>query len=90
VTASLSGEEAIASVEAGYRPEVIILDLNMPGLGGSGSLPRLRALLPEVPILLSTGRADKTAQDLANAHPRVTLLAKPFSLKELRSHLDAV
>jgi len=35
---------------------VVILDMNMPGLGGIGTLPRLRALLPTVPVLLSTGR----------------------------------
>jgi hypothetical protein len=40
-----------------------------------------------VPILLATGRADQTAQDLVEAHPFVTLLSKPFGLKELQKHL---
>jgi CheY-like chemotaxis protein len=59
----------------------------MPGLGGVGTLPRLRTLLPATPILLATGRADQTAQDLVQAHRFVTLLSKPFGMKELQSHL---
>ncbi|MCE1204672.1 MAG: PAS domain S-box protein [Holophagaceae bacterium] len=82
-----SGEEALARVEAGLRPDVVILDMNMPGIGGAGTLPRLRALLPAVPVLLTTGRADQTAQDLIKAHPHVTLLSKPFGIKELQAHL---
>ena len=82
-----SGEEALARLEAGLRPDVVILDMNMPGLGGAGTLPRLRALRPDLPVLLATGRADQTAQDLVQAHPGVTLLSKPFGKKELEAHL---
>jgi PAS domain S-box-containing protein len=82
-----SGEEALARVEGGLRPNVVILDMNMPGLGGAGTLPRLRALLPAVPVLLTTGRADQAAQNLVQAHPHVTLLSKPFGMKELQAHL---
>jgi len=82
-----SGEEALARVEGGLQPDVVILDMNMPGIGGVGTLPRLRALLPTVPVLLTTGRADQVAQDLVTAHPHVTLLSKPFGMKELQAHL---
>ena len=82
-----SGEAALAEVATGYRPDVVILDMNMPGMGGAGALPRLRALLPAVPILLATGRADQTVLDLIAQAPGVTLLAKPFSLEDLRRHL---
>jgi len=83
-----SGEEALLTIEAGFEPDVVILDMNMPGLGGSGTLPRLRALLPDVPVLLSTGRADQAALDLAHAYPHVTLLPKPFNITELQECLE--
>ncbi len=83
-----SGEEALAQLEEGLRPDVVILDMNMPGLGGAGTLPRLRALQPRLPVLLATGRADQAAQDLIRAHPFVTLLPKPFGMKELQAQLD--
>ena len=87
ITIAPSGEEAIAKLTAGLRPDLVILDMNMPGLGGVGTLPRLRAMLPMVPVLLATGRADQVAQDLVKAHPFVTLLSKPFGMKELQTHL---
>lgn len=90
VLTSASGEEALASLEAGFEADVVILDMNMPGLGGAGTLPRLRALLPKVPVLLSTGRTDQAALDLAEAHPLVTLLPKPFTIKELQQCLAAL
>jgi PAS domain S-box-containing protein len=84
------GEEALAQLEAGAEPDLIILDMNMPGLGGSGTLPRLRALRPALPVLLATGRVDQFASDLARAHPFVTLLSKPFGMEELRQRLEAL
>ena len=87
VTIVPSGEAALAAIKGGLEPDVVILDMNMPGLGGSGTLPRIRVLLPNVPILLSTGRTDQVALDLAGAHLHVTLLPKPFNIKELKKHL---
>jgi CheY-like chemotaxis protein len=43
-----------------------------------------------VPVLLATGRADQSALDLAKRYPLVTLLAKPFNLKELQQCLDQI
>jgi len=89
VIPAMSGEEALALLDAGCQPDAVILDMNMPGLGGAGTLPRLRAVRPGVPVLLSTGRSDRAALDLVKAHPRVTLLAKPFTLRELQQRLSA-
>ena len=88
-TVTASGEQAMEQLGKGWQPDVIILDMNMPGWGGARTLPRLRAALPEVPILLSTGRADQRALDLAVAIEGVTILAKPFSFRELRAAFAA-
>ncbi|GLH74361.1 hypothetical protein GETHLI_28630 [Geothrix limicola] len=85
--AAPSGEAALAELESGARPDLVILDMNMPGLSGAGTLPRLRALRPEVPILLATGQVDQAALALIEAYPRVTLLAKPFDRNDLLRHL---
>jgi CheY-like chemotaxis protein len=89
-TMAQSGEEALAMLEAGAEPDLVILDMNMPGLGGAGTLPRLRSLRPEVPVLLSTGRVDEVALTLASAHPGVTMLSKPFGLREFQKHLESL
>jgi PAS domain S-box-containing protein len=87
--AAFSGEEALAKLESGFRPNVVILDMNMPGLGGTGTLPRLRALCPEVPILLATGRVDQAALNLAAGDPHLFIMPKPFTFQELKQRLEA-
>jgi len=82
-----SGEEALAKLEAKFEPDIVILDMNMPGLGGFKTLPLLRSLLPTVPIILATGRVDQAAIDLASAYPFVSLLPKPFTIGELKGYL---
>jgi signal transduction histidine kinase/CheY-like chemotaxis protein len=90
VTTALSGEEALTLLAAGYEPDLVILDMNMPGLGGAGTLPRLRDLRPQVPVLLSTGRTDQSALNLAALHPGVTMLPKPFGLRQFQKHLEGI
>ena len=90
VTTAQSGEEALAILETGLELDFVILDMNMPGLGGGGTLPLLRVLRPAVPVLLATGRTDQTALSLASSHPGVTLLSKPFGLRELQKHLESI
>jgi len=90
VTGVTSGEAALAWMEAGHLPDAVILDINMPGLGGARTLARLRGLQASLPVLLCTGRVDQAALNLVEAHPKVTLLPKPFSLNELRAHLNAL
>ncbi len=85
-----NGEEALARLEGGHQPDLVILDMNMPGLGGAGTLPKLRALRPTTPVLLATGRVDQSATDLARTHPFVTLLSKPYGLEELRQRLEGL
>jgi CheY-like chemotaxis protein len=88
VTIASNGEEALTILEGGFQPDVVILDMNMPGMGGTGTLPRLRAINPTVPVLLATGQVDQVAKDLVAAHPHTTLLPKPYSMGELKQHLE--
>ena len=90
VTVASRGEVALGLLDDGFRPDVIILDMNMPGLGGSGTLPLLRALQPTVPVLLATGRIDSSALALGGAYPGVSLLPKPFTMKELKASLETL
>jgi signal transduction histidine kinase/CheY-like chemotaxis protein len=87
-TVTSNGEDALTLVEGGFCPDVVLLDMNMPGLGGAGTLPRLRALRPKVPILLATGRSDQSALDLVAQYPNVILLPKPFGMAEIQKQLE--
>jgi DNA-binding NarL/FixJ family response regulator len=50
-----NGCEALAQAQV-LQPQAILLDLAMPGLPGLKVIPRLRAILPAVVIIILTGR----------------------------------
>ncbi len=51
VAEAASGEEALAQFEQ-VNPDVLVIDLTMPGIGGMEAIRRLRALRPEAKILV--------------------------------------
>ena len=57
-----TGEEAIP-LAARYAPQVVIMDLEMPGLGGLATIPRIRAVAPASKILILTAH-DEAAEVL--------------------------
>ena len=48
-----NGQEALAQAEK-LQPDVILLDLNMPGLSGLETIPKLRQINPQAKIIALT------------------------------------
>jgi DNA-binding NarL/FixJ family response regulator len=83
------GQEAIDRAPA-CAPDVLLLDLNMPGMNGFEALPQLRAVLPRARIVvLTTGQApdDRRRALAAGADGFVV---KPERLFTLGDELSAV
>lgn len=80
-----SGEAALAELEAGNLPDVLLLDIRMPGIGGWEVLRRLRAdpASAAMPVVVFT--ADLGARSEASEHlePGQALLTKPFQADDL-------
>ncbi len=53
VLQATSAEEALTMLKSG-RPDIIILDLKMPGMGGRGFLDKFQRLKLKIPIVIST------------------------------------
>jgi two-component system, OmpR family, KDP operon response regulator KdpE len=82
------GEEALQALRGGVY-DAVLLDINMPGLGGMETLRRMRQLAPKLPILMLTVRdreEDKVEALELGADDYVT---KPFSTRELVARIRA-
>ena len=81
-TEASRGEEALQLLRAGAY-DVVLLDINMPGIGGIETLRRIRSFAPRLPVLMLTvkdGEEEKVEALELGADDYVT---KPFSTREL-------
>ncbi len=84
-----NGEEAVGTVQQRFF-YLILLDVNMPGIGGIDTCRRIRGIAPHAGIVMVTVRDqedDKVRALEAGADDYVT---KPFRLRELIARLRAV
>jgi two-component system KDP operon response regulator KdpE len=85
---AISGEAALDRVrEAAY--DVVLMDINMPGIGGVRACREIRKSMPRVGILMLTVRdreEDRVTALDAGADDYVT---KPFSIRELAARIRA-
>lgn len=83
------GEEALQMLHAA-PVDVVLLDINMPGLGGIETLRRIRTFAPRLPVLMLTvrdGEEDKVEALELGADDYVT---KPFYPRELLARVRNV
>jgi two-component system, OmpR family, response regulator len=81
-----NGEAAIAAVEVA-KPDLILLDVQMPGINGWDVLRQLRAQAgPHQPIVVMTGQY--AGQEQALGSGAQGYLAKPFDLDDLIECVD--
>src|SRR5580704_10994420 len=86
VVSSPNGEQALLEVGT-RRFDAVLLDVNMPGMGGIETCRRIRRKAPLLPILMLTVRdaeRDKIEAFDAGADDYIT---KPFSVPELAARL---
>jgi len=89
VSEASNGEEALATLQ-NLRFDLVLLDINMPGIGGIEACRRIRDASPHAGILMITVRdidEDKVRGLEAGADDYIT---KPFKLRELTARIRAV
>ncbi|MBW2529061.1 MAG: response regulator [Deltaproteobacteria bacterium] len=88
VITARSGERALAEFEK-RQDEValVMLDMILPSMSGPDIFDRLRALNPELPILLSSGYAEDERAEKLLLQGRAAFLHKPFALETLSTKL---
>jgi CheY-like chemotaxis protein len=89
VLAAESGAQALRLFEE-YRRDIVlvILDIVMPGMGGSEVFLKLRELSPEVKVLLCSGYSIQGEADRLIGLGASGFIQKPFSLLSLKQVVD--
>jgi two-component system, OmpR family, KDP operon response regulator KdpE len=84
-----NAEEALAYVRE--RPvDIVLLDINMPGLSGVDACRRIRAVAPQTAIVMVTVRDTEDDKVLALEAGADDYVSKPFHLRELNARLRAL
>jgi phosphate regulon transcriptional regulator PhoB len=87
--AAATGPEALAVVRAAM-PDLVVLDLMLPGMDGLEVCRRLRATAAGLPIIMLTAKADEVDRVVGLELGADDYIVKPFSPKELVARVRAV
>lgn len=77
-------------VLAGFRPDVVFVDLKMPGEDGLLLIPRIKAAHPAVRIIVLTGYGSITTAMEAAKHGASDYLTKPAGIQQIVNALEGV
>lgn len=84
----LDGQEGLAAVEQ-ERPDIVVLDVKMPGIGGLETLQRLKADYPGLKVILLTGHGSTREGIEGLRLGAFDYLMKPVRLEELIERFGA-
>ena len=86
VQTASTGEEAVERVQKGLQPDLVLLDLLMPGIDGLQTLEQLRQLKPGLKVVMLSCVNDTRKVVQAMRLGAIDYLTKPFQ----KAELDAV
>jgi CheY-like chemotaxis protein len=88
---AMSATDALARVSGPIEQLLILIlsDINMPGMTGLEMLPKVRALRPDVPVIMITAYGDPETRRKAIEGGATGLLTKPIDFALLRQEIDA-
>jgi type II secretory ATPase GspE/PulE/Tfp pilus assembly ATPase PilB-like protein/CheY-like chemotaxis protein len=91
VAEARDGIQALDEVDR-FAPDVIILDLNLPGLDGYGVLSQLRSrpATREIPVMVLTAKGDEDNEVRVFELGADDFVTKPFRARSLTARLEAV
>jgi DNA-binding response OmpR family regulator len=89
VTVAHSGTEGLAFATQ-QAPDLVILDVRLPGMDGLEILRRLRSAGSKAPVLMLTARDDEVDKVIGLELGADDYMTKPFGLRELMSRIRAL
>ncbi|AET70919.1 response regulator with CheY-like receiver, AAA-type ATPase, and DNA-binding domains [Desulfosporosinus orientis DSM 765] len=86
VEMAADGEEAVQLLNT-FKPDLILMDMKMPGMNGIETLRQIRALDRQVGVIMMTAYGDAQNMEQAKELGILHYLSKPFDLFELRERV---
>ena len=86
-----SGEKCLELLDKKIIPDLILLDILMPGMSGWETLNKIRENLSwrSIPIVFLTARTDRVAKD-AGGFLGEDYVEKPFTIPDLKQRIDKI
>ncbi len=81
-----TGEEALTKLSE--HPDVVVLDVKMPGMDGHQVLREIKAKKPDMPVIMLTGHGRKPSATVALEEGAFDYLAKPCDVDVLAAKID--
>ncbi|RJQ45275.1 MAG: response regulator [Gaiellales bacterium] len=76
-------EEALNTIDAGWKPDVVLLDLKMPGMDGMDALIEIRSREPDVETIMLTGHGAASSSIEGMKRGAFDYMMKPVDIGEL-------
>jgi CheY-like chemotaxis protein len=85
-----SAADALSRIASTIEQSLILIlsDINMPGMTGLEMLPRVKAMRPDVPVIMITAYGDPDTKRKAIESGATGLLTKPIDFVLLREEID--
>lgn len=83
-----SAPAALEQVKSNPDASLILSDINMPGMSGLEMLPKVKAVRPNVPVIMITAYGDEATRKKAAELGAAGLLTKPIDFGLLRQEID--
>ncbi|MCV2348322.1 response regulator [Paucibacter sp. Y2R2-4] len=85
VQAASDGVQALEKIKGGFKPDLVITDINMPNMGGLELIKHIKALpgMRFTPILTLTTESDSSKRDEGKRLGATGWLVKPVSSADL-------
>ncbi len=89
VSIGYDGKQAV-EIYKKYRPDILFLDLIMPGYDGIYGLKEIRAMDPQAKVIIITADLNAKHEDALDKLKPTKIVFKPFDVEKLRMILDKI
>jgi two-component system, chemotaxis family, chemotaxis protein CheY len=89
VAETANGERTVAAYTK-YQPDIVCLDIDMPGTGGLEALAQIRAMSAETIILIISAETTQENMRKAIEGKADGVIAKPFNMARVASELERI